>query len=79
MVKRFDTGELGREGIVLCGEFVLASDYDTLESRTCELEAALRDIAVGFLPEDGAAGDQQRYVLCASRLCAIARNAIRKI
>jgi len=42
MVKRFDTGELGREGIVLCGEFVLASDYDTLESRIRELEAKLR-------------------------------------
>jgi len=52
-------------------------DYEAALLRIRELDAALRKIAVGLLPDDGAAGHQQRYELCASRLCAIARDAIR--
>jgi hypothetical protein len=55
-------------------KYANARQYNrNLEERIAKLEAALRKIAVGLLPKDGAAG----YVLCASRLCAIAREAIR--
>ena len=41
-----------------------------------QLEAALREIAAGLMPEDSAADQHNRYELCAARLCGIARRAI---
>lgn len=46
------------------------------DQRIATLEAALREIAVGLMPEDSAADQHNRYELCAARLCGIARRAI---
>jgi hypothetical protein len=46
------------------------------EARIAQLEAALREIATGLMPEDSAADHHNRYELCAARLCGIARRAI---
>jgi hypothetical protein len=32
VTERYNADELARDGVVLCGEFVLASDYDALYS-----------------------------------------------
>lgn len=44
--------------------------------RISALEAALREIAGGLMPEDSAADHHNRYELCVGRLCKIARNAL---
>jgi hypothetical protein len=46
------------------------------KNRIAQLEAALREIAVGLTAEDAVAGFSQRYQLCAGRLCKIARDAL---
>lgn len=50
---------------------------DKYESKSKRFEAALREIAGGLVPVDSAAGNDQRYQLCAGRLCKIARDALR--
>lgn len=45
-------------------------------TRIAQLEAALRKITAGLMPEDSAADHHNRYELCAARLCGIARRAI---
>jgi len=46
-------------------------------ARARELEGALREIAVGLTEEDNVADYHNRYQMCASRLCKIARDALR--
>ena len=54
-------------------------DFGTVpqfQERISTLEAALREIAAGLMPEDLAAYRRNRYELCVARLCEIARRAI---
>ena len=58
-------------------KYANARQYNrNLEERNQRLEAALREIAAGLMPEDSAAYRHNRYELCAARLCEIARRAI---
>jgi hypothetical protein len=52
-------------------------DYANVCYENEQLKSALREIAIGLLPEDRTTGDGRMYMLCASRLCGIARDAIR--
>jgi chaperonin cofactor prefoldin len=45
--------------------------------RIAQLEAALREIAVGLTEEDNVADYHNRYQMCASRLCKVARDVLR--
>ena len=56
--------------------FALTQRIDWQTSRIAQLEAALREIAAGLMPEDSVADHHNRYELCAARLCGIARRAI---
>lgn len=58
----------------------MAEKYMSLASealRIDRLEAALREIAVGLTEEDNVADYHNRYQMCASRLCKLARDALR--
>jgi len=50
---------------------------DKASARARELEGALREIAVGLTEEDNVADYYNRYQMCASRICKIARDALR--
>jgi hypothetical protein len=66
MVERYDTDDLARQGIILCGEFVLASDYDALAT-------ALRNV-MPLLAECDCIYSDRNAPLCPCRAARAALN-----